>query len=90
MTLRKVGTTLQTLRAASLGQLAAELSAPRSDVESALSFWIRRGDVRLCEAGAEPACGTTCTKCPLGRSPKMMETAGRGATGPHVYEWVGE
>jgi hypothetical protein len=104
MILARVKHGLRSLQAATASQLAAELSLGRKDVEVALEFWVNRGDVRACEESVGPACGTSCTKCPIGQLPKTRraaaadgaETTGRrpvgpGLTGggsPVVYEWV--
>lgn len=87
MILRQVGDVLKDLEAATVGQLAAELSVSRAEVESALDFWIHRGDVRRCESVAGPACGTTCTRCPIGKLPRKKsagpiagDSAARGDT----------
>ena len=104
MILTRVKHGLRSLQAATASQLAAELSLGRRDVEVALEFWVNRGDVRACEESVGPACGTSCTKCPIGQLPKKRRTpvadhiettarrpVGPGLTGggsPVVYEWV--
>ena len=98
MILREVRNTLKDLEAATAGQLAAELSARRSEVEAALEFWVHRGDVKVCDDAAGPVCGTTCKRCPIGNLPKAKAhgaggQAGRfaarvGLSAPVVYEWV--
>ena len=81
------------MEAATASQLAAEVSAGRSEVEAALDFWVRRGDVNVCEDSSAPACGTTCTRCPIGSMPKARSARRRSAqsrsvSSPVVYEWV--
>jgi hypothetical protein len=101
MILREVRNTLKILEAATAGQLSAELSARRSEVEAALEFWMHRGDVRICDEAAGSVCGTTCKRCPIGSLPKAKTRAvgaeasrfaarrgPRGTTAPVVYEWV--
>ncbi len=104
MILARVKHGLRSLQAATASQLAAELSLGRKDVEFALEFWVNRGDVRACEESVGPACGTSCTKCPIGQLPKKRPSpaadytetterrpVGPGLTGggsPVVYEWV--
>ncbi|MFP4068035.1 MAG: FeoC-like transcriptional regulator [Spirochaetaceae bacterium] len=90
MILRDVRRTLKSLEVATTGQLAAELSAKRSEVESALQFWIRRGDVTLCAEEAGPVCGSTCRRCPLGNARGGANLGVVRSTGRQtVYEWVG-
>jgi hypothetical protein len=92
---------LKSLKAATASQLAADLSLGRTEVETALEFWVRRGDVQTCAGITGPACGTSCTKCPIGQLPRPRavrnragegrRAAGPGLTGggtPVVYEWV--
>jgi hypothetical protein len=91
VTLRDVGSTLERLGSATLTQLAAELSASPRDVEVLLEFWERRGNVRRCSMIATSACGTTCTRCPLGKpSSKPARRAEQpvGRVDASVYEWV--
>lgn len=104
MILTRVKHGLRSLEAATASQLAAELTLGRKDVELALEFWVNRGDVRACEESVGPACGRSCTKCPIGQVPKKRpataadhaRTAGRrpvgpgltGGASPIVYEWV--
>ncbi|NBB90909.1 MAG: hypothetical protein GVY23_06845 [Spirochaetes bacterium] len=104
MILTRVKHGLRSLEAATASQLAAELSLGRRDVAIALEFWINRGDVRACEESVGPACGTSCTKCPIGQLPNKRRASadahtktaahqpvGPGLTGgasPVVYEWV--
>ncbi|MFP4068297.1 MAG: FeoC-like transcriptional regulator [Spirochaetaceae bacterium] len=78
MILTRVKRGLKTMKAATASQLAADLSLARKDVEAVLDFWVHRGDVRACEERVGPACGTTCTKCPIGRA------AGHRAVGQGV------
>jgi hypothetical protein len=83
MIVRDVGRELAQRKAATLSQLTAELGAERALVESALTFWVHRGSVRVCGATAT-VCGTGCRRCPIGAS-------GPPATAPTeaaVYEWV--
>ncbi|MFO8065364.1 MAG: FeoC-like transcriptional regulator [Spirochaetota bacterium] len=88
MILQDVRRRLKTMEGATASQLAAELSAGRSEVEAALDFWIRRGDVTRCEDSSSPACGTSCTRCPIGSLPKASSARRRSAPSPVVYEWV--
>lgn len=93
MILRDVRHTLKDLEAASASRLAAELHMRRSEVETALEFWIQRGNVRVCRHTASPACGTTCTRCPIGKVPRKSQgdpglTPRASVTPTVVYEWV--
>lgn len=92
MMLREVGSVLQRLGAATLTQLAVELSARPSEVAPLLEFWERRGDVRRCARETTPVCGRSCRRCPIGaRGPASPATASRGSdarAGAIVYEWV--
>jgi len=90
MILTRVKHGLKTLKAATASQLAADLSLGRTEVETALEFWVRRGDVQVCAGITGPACGTSCTKCPIGQLPKTRgKTRARPRAGtPIVYEWV--
>jgi hypothetical protein len=45
---------------ATLGQLAAELSAPQGEVEAALAFWEHRGSVRKARSLELSGCGGGC------------------------------
>jgi hypothetical protein len=81
MILTRVKHGLKSLKAATASQLAADLSLSRADVETALEFWVRRGDVQICAGITGPACGTACTKCPIGRMPTRRATTGTEAKG---------
>jgi hypothetical protein len=81
MIVQAVGRELRERGAATASQLVAELGARRSYVESALSFWIHRGNVTVCRQPAA-SCGTACRACPIGVSGPPRTTA------PEVYEWV--
>ncbi|MFP4643722.1 MAG: FeoC-like transcriptional regulator [Spirochaetales bacterium] len=91
--LRDVRSSLKALEVASASQLAAELHAPRGDVEMALEFWIQRGNVRVCRQTDTKACGTSCTRCPIGALSRNVQTDARllprNTVSPAtVYEWV--
>lgn len=95
MILRDVRHTLKRLEAASATQLAADLHMRRSDVEAALDYWIQRGNVRVCQHSRAQACGTTCTRCPIGSMSRSMKGDPRlrprePVTPAIVYEWVSE
>lgn len=81
MILTRVKHGLKSLKAATASQLAADLALRRADVETALEFWVRRGDVQICAGVTGPACGTSCTKCPIGQLPRKRVVAGAGADG---------
>lgn len=81
MIVQAVGRELKDRGAATASQLAAELGAQRSFVESALSFWVHRGNVTVCRRPAA-SCGTACRACPIGASGPPRRRA------PEVYEWV--
>jgi hypothetical protein len=79
-----VGNALRSFRAATLDQLAVELNAPRAQVEAALSFWVHRGDAAECTRVNGRACGTSCRRCPVGRSQSHADVPPEVT----VYEWV--
>ena len=93
MTLTSVRSALTRLGAATLAQLAAELSASPPDVDALLEFWERRGNVRRCATVLTTGCGTSCRRCPLGAAAegaalsRAPDPVPRGAA-PVVYEWV--
>ena len=87
MTLREVGSTLERLGSATLTQLAAELGASPREVEMLLEFWTRRGNVTRCSAIASGACGTSCTRCPLGVARASGTGRDEAASRTTVYEW---
>ena len=87
MTLREVGSTLERLGSATLTQLAAELGASPREVEMLLEFWTRRGNVTRCSAIASGACGTSCTRCPLGVARADGRAEDGAASVATVYEW---
>ncbi len=86
MILRDVRQTMKALGVASATQLAAELHLRRAEVDSALEFWVQRGDIRICTDALGGACGTACKRCPIGGFKRNHEIG----TGPRsrVYEWV--
>jgi hypothetical protein len=86
---------------ATLGQLAAELSAPQGEVEAALAFWEHRGSVRKARSlelsGCGGGCGSGCGSSKPGSGKKRDRTQRRaGAAGRKpagivaLYEWVGD
>jgi len=97
---------LRPLHMATLGQLAAELAAPRSEVEAALLFWVHRGSVRKTRSlelsGCGGGCGTGCesakpaTVTADARRVKRLKRkataeAGRKPAGIVIlYEWVAD
>jgi hypothetical protein len=87
MTLRSVGDALRTMRAATLSQLAAELSAPQHEIEALLAFWEHRGNVERCSSPQASGCGTACKACPIGSTPGGVPVA-REESQTVVYEWV--
>ncbi len=80
MIVSAVGKALRTAKAATLSQLVADLGADRDMIEAAVEFWLRRGNVVVCEQPADGGCGTVCRRCPIADAPSPS----RGAT---VYEW---
>ncbi|MFP4510963.1 MAG: FeoC-like transcriptional regulator [Spirochaetaceae bacterium] len=95
MILRDVRRTMKQLGVASATQLAAELRTGRTEVDSALEFWVQRGDIRVCGNSGSGLCGTACKRCPIGtlrrRPPtgRKLPIGGRSTT-PVVYEWVSD
>jgi hypothetical protein len=46
--------------------LAAELGEDQSMIEVALDFWMKKGNVELCDStDPEAKCGTVCKACPV-------------------------
>lgn len=97
MILRDVRQTMKALGVASATQLAAELHLRRAEVDSALEFWVQRGDIRICTDAHAGVCGTACKRCPIGdlkRKPQVADTlvrlsglnrkSRRGAGGRHA------
>ncbi|MFP4114896.1 MAG: FeoC-like transcriptional regulator [Spirochaetota bacterium] len=92
MKLRTVAATLEELGAATVSQLAAELNVTRHELEPALAFWEHRGDIRRCRRMGAAACGTSCTKCPIGQGQTNVPRAARPRAAVDtvvVYEWIG-
>lgn len=83
MIVQQVGHELKERGAATASQLAAELGAERTFIESALSFWVHRGTVSVCRRETA-SCGTKCRSCPIGASGPPRQRS------PEVYEWVGD